>query len=113
MSLTFSTWQSSIANLMSVPASDGNFQTVVPNIIDDAELRLYRDLDLLDTNVRDSSKSVSTGTQAFTLPSTLGTFVVVDEINLVTPAGQTNPDSGTRNQVVPASREMLNAMWPS
>ena len=39
--------------------------------------------------------------------------MVVDELNVITPAGTVNPDSGTRNALVPASEEMLNFLWPS
>jgi hypothetical protein len=113
MSLTYSTYVSSIANLMPVPSSDPGFQTMLPNMIDDAEQRLYRTLDLLNTSVRDSSAAMTAGNRNFNLPSTLGTFIVTDEINVVTPAGTTNPDAGTRNQLVPCSDEMLNAIWPS
>jgi len=113
MSLTYSTYVSSIANLMPVPSSDAGFQTMLPNMIDDAEQRLYRSLDLLNTSVRDSSAAMTAGVRNFNLPSTLGTFIVTDEVNVITPAGQSDPESGARNQLVPASDEMLNAMWPS
>jgi hypothetical protein len=114
VSLTYSTYVSSLANLMVLSSpSDANFQTDLPNIIDDAELRIYRDLDLLDTSVRDSSAAMTAGNRNFTLPSTLGTMIVTDEINIITPAGTTNPDSGTRNPLTPTSNEVLNALWPS
>jgi hypothetical protein len=113
MSLTYSSFVTSIANLMAIPSSDGNLATVLPNIIDDAEQRLYRELDLINTVVRDSSTSFSTATRTFNLPSSLGTFVVVEDFNVITPAGQTNPELGTRNPLVPASKEMLDFLFPS
>lgn len=113
MALNYTQYVNSLANLMVVPASDANFQIDLPNIIDYAELRLYRKLDLLDTSVRDSSAALTAGSRNFNLPSTLGTFVVVDEINVVSPAGTSNPDSGTRNQLVPNSEEYLNMAWSS
>jgi hypothetical protein len=39
-------------------------------------------------------------------------MVVVSEINVITPAGTSDPDSGTRNALVPTSDEMLNSLWP-
>jgi hypothetical protein len=113
MSLTYTSYLASIANLMPVPTTDPDFQTMVPNMIDDAEQRLYRTLDLLDTSVRDSSAALTSGSRNFNLPSTLGTFIVTDEVHAITPAGTSNPDAGTRHQLVPSSEEMLNAMWPS
>jgi hypothetical protein len=113
MSLTYTTYVSSLANLLPVSPSDPGFQTVFPNIIDDAEQRLYRELDLIDTSVRDSSAALSTGTRNFNIPSSLGTFIVTDEINIITPVGTSDPELGTRNALVPTSEEVLNFLWPS
>lgn len=112
MSLTYTQYVSSLANLLVVPASDAGFQAVLPNIIDDAEQRLYRELDLLSTSAR-ATGTFTAGARTFNLPSTQGTFIVTDEINIITPAGTTDPESGTRNSLVPTSNEMLNVLWPS
>lgn len=113
MPLTYATWVTSLANLAPCQPGDPGFVTVLPNIIDDVELRMYRNLDLVDTTVRDSSSTFTTGTRNFSLPTSVGTFIICDEVNVITPAGQTNPELGTRNQLVPSSDEMLNALWPS
>lgn len=112
MPLTYTQYVNSLANLLVVPSADTGFQTVLPNIIDDAEQRLYREIDLLNTSVR-ATGTFTAGIRTFNLPSTQGTFVVTDEINVITPAGTTNPESGTRNSLVPCSDEMLNILWPS
>lgn len=111
--LTYTQYVSSIANLLVVPTDDPGFATDLPNIIDDSELRIYRDLDLLDTSTRDSSASLTAGNRNFNLPSSVGTFVVTGEINVITPATATTADGGTRNQLAPTSNEMLNALWPA
>jgi hypothetical protein len=113
MSYTYSQYQTDLANLLVVPATDPNFLTVLPNIIDDAEQRIYRELDLLNTVVHDTTGSFSTGTRSFTLPSSIGTFVVVDTIYAITPFGAASPDAGTRNTLLPASRPYLDATFPS
>lgn len=113
MSLTYSTYLSSIANLMPVPTSDAGFVTMVPNMIDDAEQDLYRTLDLLNVVTRDSTAALSLNSRNFTLPSSIGTFVVTQQLNVITPAGTSNPDAGTRNPLVPISKEALDFMWPS
>src|SRR5882672_10362622 len=113
MSLTYSSWVSSIANLTQIPSGDPNFQAMLPNCIDDAEPDLYRTLDLLNTVTRDSSAALTSGLRTFNLPSSIGTFVVTQQINVITPAGTSNPDSGTRNALTPASKELLDSMWPS
>jgi hypothetical protein len=113
MSYTYSQYQTDLANLLVLPSSDPNYVTVLPNIIDDAEQRIYRELDLLNTIVIDSSAAFSTGTRSFTLPSTNGTFVVTQHIYAITPSGTTNPDLGTRNVVNPAARDVLDFLFPS
>lgn len=111
--MDYTDYVSSLSNLMPVPSDDPNFATDLPNIIADAELRIYRDLDLLNTVVRDTSGTLSTSTRTLNLPSTLGTFVVTEEINIITPAGTSNPELGTRNPLVPMSKEALDFMWPN
>src|SRR5579863_6544206 len=113
MSLTYSSWANSIATLAQIPASDANFNTMLPNCIDDVEQRLYRTLDLLNTVTRDSSAALTAGLRTFNLPSSIGTFYVTEEINVITPAGTSNPDLGTRNTLVPVSKEMLDMLWNS
>lgn len=114
MSLTYATFVSSIANMMPVAASDPGFQAVLPNIIDDTEQRLYRELNLLWTNTRDNSSAFTAGARTFTIPTpAAGPFIVVSEINAITPAGTTNPESGTRHSLLPVSNELLNELYPS
>lgn len=111
--LTYSTFVASITNLMPTASGNAEFQTDLPNIIDDAELRIYRDLDLLNTVARDSSATLTTTTRTFNLPAALGTFVVLEDINIITPSSETNPESGTRNALTPISKEALDFLYPS
>lgn len=113
MSLTYSTFVTSFANMLVVLTTDSRFVLYLPNSIDYAEQRLYRDLQLINTQVTDSSGTFTTGTRDFTLPTSIGTFVVSERINVITPAGTTNPDLGTRNPLTPASKEVLDFLWPS
>ena len=114
MSLTFSTFVTSIANMLPVAVSDAGFQTVIPNIIDDAEQRLYKELDLFWTNTRDHSGAMTAGVRTYNIPQpSTGYFVVVTEVNAITPAGTSDPELGTRNQLLPTSNEMLNVLWPN
>ena len=108
----YSTYVNQLSTFLEIDSTDVNFQAALANIIDDSEQRIYRELDLLDTVVRDSSAALISGNRSFTLPSTLGRFVVTEEINVITLAG-TTPDNGTRNSLVPSSREMLDMLYPS
>ena len=112
MSLTYTTYVTTLANLTVYDADDANFVQILPSAIDYAEQRLYRELDLLNTVTRDTGV-LSTTTRNFTLPSNNGRFVVVNGINVITPSSETIPDSGKRNQLTPMSRDVLDVFWPS
>jgi|ERR1035437_216121 hypothetical protein len=104
MALTYNSFVTSLANLLVVPPTDPNYIIVLPNIIDDAEQRIYRELDLLNTIVRDSSGVLTANSRNFTFPQHI---IVSESLNVYTPVGATT----NRNQLVPVSREFLDAMW--
>lgn len=112
LSYIYSTWVSALANEIVVQSTDPNFLGILPSCIDYAEGRLYSELDLLSTVTRDSS-ALTSGSRNFTLPQNNGRFVVTNGINLISPAGTTNPDLGTRTPLVPASRDFLDAVGGS
>lgn len=107
--LTYNTFVTSLANMIVVPVTDPGYVTALPNIIDDAEQRLYRELDLLSTVTRDAAPLVA-GDRNFVLPTNNGRFVVVEQMNVITPEGTTNPDLGTRNPMLPATKEVLDVI---
>lgn len=112
MSLTYTTFVSQLSNLMAADSSTTQFQTMLPGLIDYAEQRIYRELDLLSTIVKDASASLTANSRNFTLPSAQGRFVTVQGVNVITPVS-TAPDSGTRNFLSPKSRDYLDAVWNS
>jgi hypothetical protein len=112
MSLTYNSFVTSLANMIVVPVTDPAFIDAIPNIIDDAEQRLYRELDLLSTVTRDSA-ALAANNRNFALPDNNGAFVVVEQMNLITPASVTDPDGGTRTAMLPVSREYLDAVGGS
>jgi len=112
MSLTYATYVTTLANLLAEDPADANFLQIIPSIIDYAEQRIYRELDMLVEDIADSSASCTSGVRNFTLPTSIGTFQIVKEVNIISPAGST-AESGTRNPLVPVSRTVLDYAWPS
>lgn len=112
MSLTYTTYVAQLSTLTNIPSTDADFQTVLPGCIDYAEGRCYRDLDIFVANVRDSSASTTANVRSVNLPTSVGTFIVVDGINIISPAS-TAPDSGARIPLQPVSRDYLDMTWPS
>lgn len=105
MSLNYSSLITSAANLLVVPSTDANFLTFVPNGIEDAEGRIYRDCDFLRTITRTSTIVCSTTTRNVSL-STDVTWVVVESVNLLS-------TGGTRTPLPQVSRDYIDAVYPS
>lgn len=113
MALTYTTYVSTIANLATMDESNTDFVQILPSIINYAEDRIYRELDMLVENVRDASASTTANNRNFNLPTTLGVYTgPLDGINIITPAS-TSPDSGTRNRLTPVSLDVLDFTYPS
>lgn len=109
--LNYTTYKTQIATLAVVEETDPNFAIVLPMAIDYAELRICRDLDFLFTSDSDSSVSCTPNNRQITVPQ--GTFVVTEQINIITPAGTADPEQGTRNPLLPTTKEFLDAVYGS
>src|SRR5271168_2502618 len=105
MSYNYTQYVNILANTLVVPANDPNFSIQLPSIIDDAEQRIYRELDLLDTIIRDSSGTLTANSRNFTFPQH---FVVSESINVFSSVGVT---STGRQQLIPTTREFLDAVY--
>lgn len=113
MSYNYSTFVTYLSVETVIDQTDADFQSILPNCIDYSEQRVYREMNLLDTVVRDPTGTLTASNRTFNLPSSLGRFVAVNGINVITPAGTSNPDLGTRNQLTLTSRDAIDAIWPS
>lgn len=109
MSYTYASYTSALAELMVTTPLDPDFVAIEPSIITYAEQRIYRELDLLSTIVRDSSSTLTANSRNFTLPTGQGRFVTTQGFNVYTPVNTMT----TRNQLVPTTRDFLDATWPS
>lgn len=109
--LTYATYKTALATLSVVPETDANWLSILPDAIEYAELRIYRDLDLLSTV--SANTSFATTANASKVQLTQGTFVTLQNVNVITPAGTTNPDLGTRVPLLPVSKEYIQYAWPS
>lgn len=110
--MTYADLLATISNLTVISVTHPNFVQIFPQAITYAEDRIYRELDLLST-VTTATGALSGGNRNFILPNTNGRFVVTNGFNLITPSSVTNPELGTRNQMVPVSRDFLDATWNS
>ena len=97
-----------LSTMAVVASNDPNFAIILPQTITYAENRIYRDLDLLFTSIASTSYSLATGNRQITVPTSV--FVVPEQINLITPAGTSNPNSGIRVPLLATTREYLDAV---
>ncbi len=100
------------ANLTAYETDDPGFVANVPTTIAYVEGRLTRELDLMAANVTDATASTTTQNRVFSLPTTYGTFLIISDVNVITPAS-TAPGSGTRTPLIPASQAVLDTLYGS
>jgi hypothetical protein len=117
MALTFNSFVSEIATLTVISSTvlvsgDSNFAGIMAGIIDYAEGRLWRELDLPVVSVVDTSITCSSGVNLVALSSAQGEPLVIQALNLLTPAGATSSNA-TRVPLVPSSRSVIDAIYPS
>lgn len=108
--LTYSDYVNEIATLAVVSPTDPNFVEIIPQMITYAENRIYRDLDLLSTVTSNATYATTSGGPK--LVFNIADFITVQEVNVITPAGETNPNSGTRNPLLPVTKEYLHYVYP-
>lgn len=120
MAITYSDLTTALGDLLVVqitsagsatPSNDTNFNNILPRIIDDAENRIYRELDFLYARKTDSSTSLTANSRIATLP-TATNFIVMQGVNVITPAS-TQPAAGTRNRLLLISSDMMDIIWPT
>lgn len=108
--LTYDTYQQQIAQMGAVASTtDANFQAILPQMINYAELRICRDVDFLFTVTSNSGFNLTNGVRSLSIPQ--GTFVTTQQINLVTPYTTTNPELGVRVPLYPVSKEFLDNVY--
>lgn len=103
----YTTYVAQIETMIAMDATDVDFPTIIPAIINYAEMRIYRELDLISTITRDTSTSLTTGSQNAAFSNT---FVVIQGVNLLTPAAAL-PDVAARVPLISVSKEVLYALW--
>lgn len=106
--MTYNELVAYLQNLLQDQAPSADFTQILPAAIQDAEGRIYREMDFLATRRTDSSATFTIGVRELALPS--GTLVV-QGIAAISPAGSL-PSAGTRNTMEPTSLDFIDMIWP-
>lgn len=111
--LNYTSYLAQIALLAVVSPTDTNFLAALPMAITDAENRLCRELDFLTFVTPNTTFALTANFRYMNIP--LGTFVTIQNVNVITPAGQTNPDlpGNFRNPLTPTDKSLLDAVYGS
>lgn len=109
--LDYNSYVAELQRLAVTNSNDTVFNALIPNVIDYAEQRIYRELDLLSTVTTDSTKVFVASNPELALP-TDRTWVTVQQVNVITPVGATTAN-GERKPLTPASRQFLNYVYGS
>ena len=115
--LTYSSYVTQIAQMAVVEENDVNFQAILPMMLNYAELRICRDLDLISTSVALSGNAyrLTAGNRRINFNENLNDgsyFVVCEQINLIV-GGGSSPGSGERIPLIPTTKEFLDAVYGS
>lgn len=111
-SLNYTTYISQISNLTAIGSSTPEFIIMAPGMIDYAEQRMYREGDFLATYITDTSTNVVANQRTFPYPTTQGTFLVIDQMNILTPFGATSSNA-TRVPLQVASKHFIDNIYPN
>ncbi len=105
-----------IATMAVVDPTDSNFLAILPQAITYAENRMFRELDFLQFSTS-LEFPLTVGLRELDLSGGVDQFlfVVSEQINVITPAGETDADSptATRNPCQPTTKEFLDAVYGS
>lgn len=82
------------------------YNTELPRSIDYIENRLQRELDIINTEILDSTGNLTANSKTFTLPTATGTFIVTEQVSIVVSGQPQAP-------MTPVSVDALLAMYPS
>lgn len=90
-----------ISTMAVVPSTDANFQIIIPQMINYAELRIQRDLDFLSTQTENSSYALTSGSNSLSIATSA--FVTLQTIQVVA--------NNIRYPLLPVTKEYLQNAW--
>ena len=99
--MTYDAFVALLQGLQATDSSDTDFNAVIPTIINQAELMIYRDLDPVYARKYDQALTVTAGTALVPLPSDCW---VLRKITLTL--------GGQRVEVTPRQKSYLEEFWP-
>jgi len=100
--MDYNTYVQQIATMAVIPTTDTNYQIILPQMINYAELRMQRDLDFLSTQISNSSYSFTSGNNTLTIPTSA--FVVVQTFEVIDGSTNSSP-------LLPVGKEYIQNVY--
>lgn len=113
MSMTYNQLNTYLQTLIVDQAPSVDYTTILPAAIQDAEQRIYLDMDFLATRTVNSGSRFTVGSRTFVLPTSPSIILVLQGVAAISPATATTPALGTRNQLEPVSLDYIDVTWPT
>jgi len=111
MSYTYTSFVAQLALQAQFNPTDPNFLANLPTCIDYATDRITRELNLLNTTTINSTLQTTIGSRTVDLSTLNPIFNVLQDINVLTPSGVTDPNQAARAQLTIQSLSFLNAVY--
>lgn len=108
--MNYTTLQTYLETILIDQAPSADFTTILPAAIQDAEQRIYRDMDFVNTRTIDSTGALTAGNRQFTLPTDQVVFLVVQGVSLMAVGGSFGVTKAT--PLEPVSLDDIDFTWP-
>src|SRR5665213_1796277 len=106
--MTYDMLNAYLQNLIQDQAPSADYTAILPAVIQDAEQRIYLDMDFLATRTTWATTKFTAGSRTYVFPTTPSTVMVVQGVAAITPANALTPAAGTRNQLEPVSLDCID-----
>ena len=100
--MNYTEYVQQIATMAVVPVDDPNFQIIIPQMINYAELRMQRELDFLSTMTENTSYTLTANTNTLNIQTS--SFVTLQTL-------QISDFNGVEYPVLPVTKEYLQNVW--
>jgi hypothetical protein len=100
--MNYTEYVQQIATMAVVPVDDPNFQIIIPQMINYAELRMQRELDFLSTMTQNTTYSLTANNSLLSISTS--SFVTLQTVQIQNAAGVITP-------LLPVTKEYLQNVW--
>jgi hypothetical protein len=104
MAYTYTSFVNALSSALTVDATDADFLALLSSVIDEAEQRIYRELDLVSCSVI-TPATMTIDDRFVTLPQTNGHIIVINNVSII--------DNGIKYTLRPVTLDVIDYIWPN